>query len=323
MEGLEIDAEFSDELHLAPDLRLHRRAPYALDDHWKEWLGSLTAERYEKATLYLVSEVVTERPEILDAEHRAAYRRAHKLYWCLLLTGFLRLRNHPISLRGSVDYSGQAGIRSTGEERQPVVLQGSPFTSWSVNELGIALRLHDQFERMTVFPRLRRINDAFDAGLHSKTPDFRLHQFVRCIEGFLSVEAGATKRQFKSRTELFVGPRHHDFMDRLYEVRSMVEHLHDPVECYSGSKFERWLALWRDAVVAEELARYTIRRFALQDALWHHFRNDAAARAFWEDLSSTDRRELWGAPADLDVIADSFQGRYLDPEDIGLTESDR
>jgi hypothetical protein len=32
--------------------------------------------------------------------------------------------------------------------------------------------------------------------------------------------AGKTKRQFKSRAELFIGPGHHDLMGELYDVRS-------------------------------------------------------------------------------------------------------
>ena len=112
-------------------------------------------------------------------------------------------------------------------------------------------------------------------------------------------------------------------MGRLYEVRSAVEHLHDPVDMYTGSRFERWLSLWRDAVVAEELARFVIRRFALQEPLWTSFATDESAVGFWRDLSNGDRRELWGEPAEVDTIIGGFQGQYLDPEDIGLTEADR
>jgi hypothetical protein len=48
----------------------------------------------------------------------------------------------------------------------------------------------------------------------------RLHQYCRCIDGLILPKAGETKRQFKSRTELFIGPRHHDLMGDMYDVRS-------------------------------------------------------------------------------------------------------
>ena len=323
LQGLRLEAELSDELHLAPGLTLYRHPPYPMDDHWKEWLGTLAASRYAKSTCHIVSDVDTQQPEVLDDEHRVAYRRAYETYWCLLLVGFIRLENAPMSLRGSVSAEGASGIRSSGEEQRPVVLQGSPFTEWGVQELGLAVRVQGNLDRMKVFPRLRRICEAFHAGVHSRSPDFRLHQFVRCIKGFLLAEAGSTTRRFKSRTELLVGPRNHDMMGRLYELRSKVEHLHDPVSLYSGSKFDQWLALWHDAVVAEELARFTLRRFVLQQGLWPHFRDEGSAQAFWRDLSGKDREQVWGAPADVDAIVASFEGRYLDPENLGLTEADR
>lgn len=55
----------------------------------------------------------------------------------------------------------------------------------------------------------------------------RLHQYSRCIDGLILPNAGETKRQFKSRTELFIGPRHHDMMGEIYDIRSAVEHLHE------------------------------------------------------------------------------------------------
>ena len=55
----------------------------------------------------------------------------------------------------------------------------------------------------------------------------RLHQYCRRIDGLILPNAGETKRQFKSRTELFIGPRHHDLMGDIYDIRSAVEHLHE------------------------------------------------------------------------------------------------
>jgi hypothetical protein len=51
----------------------------------------------------------------------------------------------------------------------------------------------------------------------------RLHQYRRCIDGLILSELGSGTKQFKSRTELFIGPRHHDLMGELYDLRSDVE----------------------------------------------------------------------------------------------------
>ena len=55
----------------------------------------------------------------------------------------------------------------------------------------------------------------------------RLHQYCRCIDGLIVSKQGEAKSQFKSRTELFIGPRHHTLMGETYAVRSDVEHLHE------------------------------------------------------------------------------------------------
>jgi hypothetical protein len=42
-----------------------------------------------------------------------------------------------------------------------------------------------------------------------------LHQYCRCIEGLILPDPGNTKKQFRSRTELFIGPKHHVLMGEL------------------------------------------------------------------------------------------------------------
>ena len=44
----------------------------------------------------------------------------------------------------------------------------------------------------------------------------RLHQYSRCIDELILPDAGKTKQQFRSRTELFIGPFHHDLMGEIY-----------------------------------------------------------------------------------------------------------
>ena len=45
---------------------------------------------------------------------------------------------------------------------------------------------------------------------------------ARCIDGLILPDTGKTKQQFKSRTELFIGPRHHELMGDIYDLRSAV-----------------------------------------------------------------------------------------------------
>jgi len=45
----------------------------------------------------------------------------------------------------------------------------------------------------------------------------RVHQYSRCIDGLILPKIGQTRRQFKSKTELFIGPYHHDLMGEIYD----------------------------------------------------------------------------------------------------------
>jgi hypothetical protein len=55
---------------------------------------------------------------------------------------------------------------------------------------------------LQIYQEARKLFDPMD----------RIHQFSRCLEGLLATAPGQSKKQFKSRTELFVGPKHHETM---------------------------------------------------------------------------------------------------------------
>jgi hypothetical protein len=108
----------------------------------------------------------------------------------------------------------------------------------------------------------------------------RLHQYSRCIDGLILPNAGETKRQFKSRTELFIGPCHHELMGEIYDVRSAVEHLHENRYLESFDRETR-LDLLKKEATAEHIARNAIARIVGDSNLWHHFANTSALGKFW------------------------------------------
>jgi hypothetical protein len=136
--------------------------------------------------------------------------------------------------------------------------------------------------------------------------------------GFIVPDPGATARQFKSRTELFVGASYHADIGEIYEIRSAVEHLHSPfTPIQRPTERERRLVGLQRAVQTEELARYCIRTFLLNSALWPHFDNAAATLAFWK-LSAADRQNLWGPILDFGAVKRSFDDRFIKDHDLGL-----
>jgi len=143
----------------------------------------------------------------------------------------------------------------------------------------------------------------------------RLHQYCRCIDGLIVSKQGDAKKQFKSRTELFIGPCHHDMMGETYDVRSDVEHLHENKHLEVFDRNAR-LDLVKKLEMMEYIARSALVRILLDRNLWPHFANTIALQAFWA-LDESKRRKLWGNFIDPnDALAD-FDPRYIYDGQLG------
>jgi len=111
----------------------------------------------------------------------------------------------------------------------------------------------------------------------------RIHQYTRCIDGFVTTGPGQGKKDFKSRTELFIGPGHQDLMGRA------VEHLHKVATSTPYFK----IGLTKQEAVIEHIARTTLARILLNETLWQHFTNtEFCAKPVAE------RQAIWGPPID-------------------------
>ncbi|MGO8909753.1 MAG: hypothetical protein ACLQDM_10605 [Bradyrhizobium sp.] len=143
----------------------------------------------------------------------------------------------------------------------------------------------------------------------------RVHQYSRCIDGLILPEVSKTKQQFKSRTELFIGPRHHDLMGEIYDVRSADEHLHE--HRYLG-KFDREvrLEILKKEMIVENIARSSIVHVIENQALWQHFENTAALDAFWK-LPLASRKAIWGEPIDPMLPLADFGLKFITDADLG------
>jgi hypothetical protein len=143
----------------------------------------------------------------------------------------------------------------------------------------------------------------------------RLHQYCRCIDGLIVSNQGEAKKQFKSRTELFIGPRHHTLMGDTYAVRSDVEHLHENKHLELFDRSAR-LELVKKLEMMEYIVRSALVRIMLEPKLWQYFANTPALQAFWA-LDDQQRGGLWGATVNpTDALAD-FDPRYISDAQLG------
>jgi len=300
--------DISGELQVEPDLWVNTTFPFNLADHWKEWIGSIATSELEMAQLFLLTKGPSAEPETLDGDNRKYQLRIYKFYQGLMLSGFLRCDGQPLLLTGA-SQKGNIDVREYRGLPNPHYIPGSPIDNIDIGRLNLVAKLAsaiDIIPRKGKYDRFNHVFSIFFAGIESEAADESLHHFVRCIEGFIFPEPGKTRKRFLSRTELFIGPGHHQLLGELFDIRSSVEHLHSSIRDINGSTDrEKWLTLFERAYEAGAIARYCIRTFLLNPGLWKHFEDDNALNLFWS-LPDKDRRKLWGDPLDIQAITKQF-----------------
>ena len=319
-----VDQNLPSQGQLTDDLWFSREPPLDLSKKWVEWIGVVRADRVKKASLFLISKGPSSDPNTLDAENEYYRRRIGSLYWSLILSGFIYCSISPFSILGALRADNLDIVRSVGEFSQPHVISWMDQERIDLRRLQCAARYAatiPDFQGSNRFDRFGRIMRAFYYGIISHDPSDILHQFVRCVEGFIYPDIGKSKKQFKSRTELFLGHGFHDLAEELYDIRSAVEHLHSPVSVIqAGTERERKVTLLVMSVQAEALARYCIQRLLDNPTLRTHFEADTAIIHFWM-MNQDKRRGLWGDPLDINAISKMIRSDLISDEDIGLNRN--
>ena len=191
----------------------------------------------------------------------------------------------------------------------------------TLTELQLAAKIASQIAAIETAPlngghwRLFRVFHLYLEARAIRDNMDRLHQYCRCIDGLIVSKQGEAKKRFKSRSELFIGPRHHDMMGETYDVRSDVEHLHENKHLEVFDRTAR-LELVKKLEMMEYIARSALLRIVLESKLWPHFANTPALQAFWA-LDEKQRRALWDASINpTDAVAE-FDPRYISDAQLG------
>lgn len=238
-------------------------------------------------------------PAVLDAENELLKRRVWSLYIGLLLSSTFTLDRPPILLSGARQ-DGELDIRDQTLLELSASSLIRPYASVNPAMVEQAARFAQLYEQLVASPpprgpwRFFRAATVYVEARQTREVLDRLHQFCRCIDGLILSEPGKGAKQFKSRTELFIGPGHHELMGELYAIRSDIEHLHEHKYLEIFDRPAR-LNLAEKAAIAEHIARHALGHILSAPALWSHFGNSTNLASFWQ-LSSNDRQNLWGPP---------------------------
>jgi hypothetical protein len=261
--SVKFDGELSRE-KITPSLRALTDATFRIPPHWREWLGSIRAEEVENCNLFLLSTLSSSTPGVLDAENQTLQQRVWNFYVGLLLASPFAPAHRPVLLTGS-HRAGEIDIRQQKDFDAPVPCLFRPYPPVLPDVVRLAAQLGESLETLVAaalpgghWRLLRTLHIYTEARAIADILD-RIHQYCRCIDGLILPDAGETKRQFRSRTELFIGPRHHTLMGEIYDIRSAVEHLHENRFLESFDRETR-LDLLKKEAIAEHIGRTVLAR---------------------------------------------------------------
>ncbi len=284
---------------LTPGLWFTREAPFTLGGDWAKWIGSIKSHELLNPQLMLLAKRHSKKPGDYDEENEELRDIARRFYAGLHLTMSFHVDSEIMLITGANDRNS-VDVRSMNLIPPTGLTPSAKYRPIGLRDLEAASRLVPilaKLQYQTTHMRLQRVLNVFYAGINERAPRERLHQFCRCIEGLILAKAGKTTKQFKSRTELFVGPRDHELMEALYENRSAVEHMNDMfIEETAATVRENYFCDL--TLAAEYVARYSISKILRNAELLQHYRDETSLASFW-DLSSSKRKELWGKPLDL------------------------
>jgi hypothetical protein len=302
------DCDVSDDIPATIDLHdvtASRALPYVLPEHWGRWLGELTCRALGRDALFLYSRASVQHGH--DAHEVAA-----------TLLKRLTFMWHGVILQGVPNYDDALSMLGTATDAhdlrsfqsEPAYLQTAGARRFTVGEAELrrGVLLGERIARLDPetreFDRLRRGSRSFFVGARELHADDRLHSSARALEALIVPAIGRTRAQFVRRCSEFAAPapENGEALEQIYDIRSKVEHMHEPVDALSGGSREECAARAdRRTRQAEALTRFCLARVLERDELLAHFQTDDRIRAFWL-LPADERARLWGERFDLAAV---------------------
>tara|TARA_R100001369_G_scaffold86130_2_gene120368 strand:- start:1151 stop:2176 length:1026 start_codon:yes stop_codon:yes gene_type:complete len=303
-------------------LTIFPSADFELPNIWREWLGTIRVEEIGDCTLFLLAKLKSTSIGILDKENQKLSLLVHHWYTGLTLTCKFDTSDAAFLASGCCK-DGNIDVREFGPinpSLAPIVNDSHSISIkqlWHASEISLGLRTVADSPNTKNWRILQCLQLYQEARCNRNIME-RIHQFTRCIEGLIAGEAGKTKKQFKSRTETFIGPRYHNLMDELYELRSAIEHLNDNIHLAEFNREAR-ISVAKLEATSEWIARSCLERILLNKEVLIHFGNIDSIKLFWQ-LSTAERQEIWGSPVDPEMPFRKFNFDHVSDQALGAFE---
>jgi hypothetical protein len=296
-------ADFLAPLDLGGGLWALKAAPFDVGHIWREWIGSIDADRVADANLWFVATRSSKTPEVFDQENQELKNEVWHLFLALLVIGTPYYEGGYILTGGHVD--GTPRVRQYGPIHQYLVTHGAPPLTVDHAEIQSALQVKTGLRAVAqgqTHGRLQRGMKVFWRGLKEEFAGARLHQFVRSVEAVVKPEPPRIKRKFVSRCGTFVigSQAAESLIEECYELRSKEEHLLDGQDALLHHAQNHRVNIMHSRVrQSEGLCRYIYQRVLTSAQHINDF-SDTAVDGFWR-RSEPDRRTRWGPQ--LNIVA--------------------
>jgi hypothetical protein len=289
--------------------------PLAIPDHWKQWLGSLLYRDINASEFYLVVHSRADYPAALDSVNVQLQKMVYQLYTGLCIAVPYFSHGEVVSLTGGVE-GHRAEVKEYTRYNRTFYTAGSPHAVINRERLRAAKRISQSiqhFRTTGAMPRFPRILGAFRSAMAAPEMDVRIHQFVRCIEGFV-LPRPISADVFAERAQRLVKDDHYKELRNLYEIRGSIEHLHGPFKAIRAAEEDRHQILLKRTIQAETLVRYCLRYFLDTPEIWTHFMTSRQTQTLW-NLSPTDFETIWTGKLALGAATRDFVRRLPDELD--------
>lgn len=269
--------------------------PDGVLDEWESLIGKRHRWELERTGLFLWA---LQPPGEPPADLRRAVLRLY--YGFLVAVPFFH--HGRMTLFRGTGTDGGLEITDVDPYHRTWSIAGSPTVSVTSTRVRAAHNVAEALaflDQSAAWPRFDRILRTFREGCEAPSGDERLHQFVRCTEGFV---VPWNRAQYRDRMAEFCVGRARRYLEELYSLRGSVEHLRGPYRGMPKGLTHRrqLLRLFSRAMLAEVLARTLIMNVLMQPHVWPEFETFDQAEAFWKRKKRSDRRSL--LPVDVNVL---------------------
>lgn len=285
---------------------------------WENNIGRFHRDELAATNVFLWALRRSRNPAVLDHENDKLARRVYQLYLGLLIASPY-FANGRLTLLTGANEDGEVRARSLTTYNRTYRSPGIAVSPLTVPRLKRAAELALALVRHSSKPSHRAVRSirAFRQACEAVELDLRLHQFVRCLEGFVAPPFGKSAVHFADRVRRLCVGRSRRELRELYAIRSSIEHLHGPYDRMPKSpKGGRVIRLLQRCIQAEATARYFLLTYLLHPGLRATFANRAGAEQFWS-MDTRRLRRAWPTRLGFASILRGFSvedaRRELDP----------